>query len=88
MDTQNGFKKILTAVGFAIKAKDTIIEFSCESLTDLANIPRKNLDSHNRVRLNITKCIILNAIRLQFLDRINVILLLLWLILTHMLLMK
>ena len=85
MDTQNEFKKILTAAGFAVKAKDDIIDFLCKSLTDLANIPSKNLDSgiinldmalsnegtvNNRVRLNVTKCILLNAIRLHFLDRI------------------
>ena len=85
MDTQNKFKKILTAAGFAVKAKDGIINFLCESLTDLANIPSKNLDSgiinldmalsnegtvNNRVRLNVTKFILLNAIHLHFLDRI------------------
>ena len=45
MDTQNGFKKILTTSGFAVKAKDAIIEFLDESLTDVANMPSKNLDS-------------------------------------------
>ena len=86
MDTPNGFKKILTTAGFAVKAKDAIIEFLCESLTDLASMSSKNLNSgiinlhkalstegtvNNRVRLNVTKCILLNTIRLHFLDRIN-----------------
>ena len=77
MDTQNGFKKILTASGFAVKARDAIIEFLCESLTDMANMSIKNLDSgiinlhkvlsnegtvNNCVRLNVKKCILINAI--------------------------
>ena len=86
MDTQNVFKKIFTTAGFTVKAKDAIIEFLCEYLTDLTNMPSKNVDSgiinlhktlsnegivNNRVRLNVTKYILLNAIRLHFLDRIN-----------------
>ena len=86
METYNGLKKIITTARFAVKVKDDIIEFICKSLTDLANMPSKNLDSgiinlhkalsnvgtvNNRVRLNVTKCILLHAIRLQFLDRIN-----------------
>ena len=86
MDTQNRNKKILTTAGFSIKAKDAIIEFICESLTDLANMPSKDLDTgivnlhkvlsnvdivNNRVRLNVTKCIFLHAIHLNFLDRVN-----------------
>ena len=77
MDTQNGFKKILTAAGFAVKARDVIIEFLCESLTVMANMSIKNLDSgiinlhkvlsnegtvNNCVRLNVKKCILINAI--------------------------
>ena len=65
---------------------NAIIEFLCESLTDLANMPSKNLDSgiinlhkalsnegtvNNSVRLNVTTFILLNAIRLHFLDIIN-----------------
>ena len=55
-------------------------------MTDLANMPSKDLDTgivnlhkvlsnvgivNNRVRLNVTKCILLHAICLHFLDRLN-----------------
>ena len=86
MDAKNGLTKVLTVANFGVKPRDTIIEFICESLSELATLPTKNLDNGvgdlhkalanvphaaNRVRLNVTKCILLHAIRLHFLDRIH-----------------
>ena len=86
MDTQNGLKEVLTKANFSVKAKNAILEFICESITELANLPAKDLDTgvnnlhkalanvdpvRDRVRLNATKCILLHSIRLHFLDRIN-----------------
>ena len=85
MNTENGLKKVLDVAAFTAKAKNAIAEFICETITEMANLPIKDLDNgvHNlhkalanvpipndRVRLNATKCIILHAIRLHFLDRI------------------
>ena len=86
MDTQASFKSLLTTARFAAKAKDAIVEFCCDSISELANLPSKDLDqainnlhkalatqavAANQVRLNATKCISLHSIRLHFLDRIN-----------------
>ena len=86
MDTQNGLQKVLDTASFTVKASAAILEFICESITELANLPEKDLDNgvnnlhkalantsvaRDRVRLNATKCILLHSIRLHFLDRIN-----------------
>ncbi len=86
MNTQNGLKKVLAVATFSVKARDTIVEFICETITEMANLPVKDLDNgvnnlhkalanvpiaNDRVRLNATKCIVLHAIRLHFLDRIQ-----------------
>ena len=86
MDTQASSKTLLTTAPFAAKAKDTIVEFCCDSTSELANLPSKDLDQAinnlhkalatqsidaNKVILNATKCISLHSIRLHFLDRIN-----------------
>ena len=86
MDTQAGLVAVLTKANFSVKAKNAILEFICESITELANLPAKDLDTgvnnlhkalanvntpRDRVRLNATKCILLHSIRLHFLDRIN-----------------
>ena len=86
MDTQNSFKTLLTTARFSAKARDAIVEFCCDSISELANLPPKDLDqainnlhkalatqanARDQVRLNATKCISLHSIRLHFLDRIN-----------------
>ena len=86
MDTKASFKSMLTTANYSAKAKDSILEFCCESLSELANLPSKDLDHAinnlhkalsnspvvaNQVRLNATKCMTLHAIRLHFLDRTN-----------------
>ena len=86
MNTENGLKKVLAVATFSVKARDAIVEFICETLTEMANLPVKDLDNgvnnlhkalanvpiaNDRVRLNATKCIVLHAIRLHFLDRIQ-----------------
>ena len=86
MDTKASFKSILTTANYSAKAKDAILEFCCESLSELANLPPKDLDhaisnlhkalsnspvNADQVRLNATKCMTLHAIRLHFLDRTN-----------------
>ena len=86
MNTQTGLKEVLSTANFSLKARNAIIEFICESITELANLPAKDLDNgvnnlhkalsnidliRDRVRLNATKCILLHSIRQHFLDRIN-----------------
>ena len=86
MDTNASFISILKTALYGTKARDAITEFCCDTLTELANLPPKDLDqavnnlhkslsndpvAANRVRLNATKCITLHSIRLHFLDRIN-----------------
>ena len=77
---------LLTTARFAAKAKDAIVEFCCDSISELVNIPSKDLDqainnlhnalatqaiAANQVNLNATKCITLHSIRLHLLERIN-----------------
>ena len=86
IDTNDSFISILKTALYGTKARDAITEFCCDTLTELANLPPKDLDqavnninkslsndpvTPNRVRLNATKCITLHSIRLHFLDRIN-----------------
>ena len=86
MHTQDGLRAILNKSGFNAKAKDAIMEFLCKTLSELANMSSRDLDVGvlnlhkalsnvttvaHRVRLNVTKCILLHAICLHFLDRIN-----------------
>ena len=83
MDTQEGLRTILTTAGFTTKAKNIIVEFLCKSLSELANIPSRKLDAGvinlhtalsnvatiaQRIGLNVTKCRLLHAICLHFLD--------------------
>ena len=86
MNSTQGLKKVLQVAIFSVKARDAIVEFICETVTEMAELPVKELDNGvnnlhkalanvptpaNRVRLNATKCIILHAVRLHFLDRIQ-----------------
>ena len=86
MDTQASFKTLLTTARFAAKARDAIVKFWWDSISELANLPSKDLDqainnlhkalatqaiAANQVRLNATKYISLHSIHLHFLDRIN-----------------
>ena len=73
-------------VNFEAKSKTAIIEFICESITTLTNVPTKDLDNgfnnfhydlanidaaRYYVHLNSTTCILLYSICLNFLHRIN-----------------
>ena len=84
MDTKASFKSILTTANYSAKAKDAILKFCCESLSELANLPTKDLDhaisnlhkaisnspvNADQVRPNATKYMTLHAIRLYFLER-------------------
>ena len=86
MDDRLSFVDVLEIAGFRANARTAIVEFCCENLRELALLPSKDLDSAisnlhkalanvtpawDRVRLNATKCITLNALRMQCLDRIN-----------------
>ena len=86
MDTEASLVRILTTASFVPKARNAIIEFCCGSLTELANLPRSDLDSgvanlhkalstipnaRDQVRLRASKILTLHAIRIHFLDRIN-----------------
>ena len=86
MDSEASFRDILTTATFSAKAQNAIIEFCCSLLTELANLPRLDMDAgianlhkslsnaalvRDRVRLNATKCLILHSIRVHFLDRIR-----------------
>ena len=86
MDTELSFRILLTTAPFPPKARDAIIEFCCGTLTDLANLPRSDLDAdianlhkalpnvtnaRDQVRLTATKILTLHAICIHFLDRIS-----------------
>lgn len=86
MEDRLSFLDVLDIAGFNPAARTAILEFCCESLSDLARLPSKDLDSAisnlhkslanvtpacDRVRLNATRCITLHAIRMQCLDRLN-----------------
>ena len=86
MDTELSFKILLTTAPFSPKARDAIIEFCCGTLTELANLPRSDLDAsianlhkalsnvknaRDQVRLTATKILTLHTICIHFLDRIN-----------------
>lgn len=86
MEDRLSFLDVLDIAGFNPAARTAILEFCCESLSDLARLPSKDLDSaisnlhkslanvtpaRDRVRLNATRCITLHAIRMQCLDRLN-----------------
>jgi len=86
MDTEAGFRSVLTTANFGAKPKTAIIDFCCDTLTELAHLPRTELNTsignlhkalanvpivNLRVRLNATKITLLHAISLHFLDRIK-----------------
>ena len=87
MDDRLSFVDVLEIAGFTANSRTAVlVEFCCENLRELALIPRKDLDAaisnlykalanvtpaRDRVCLNDTKCITLNALRIQCLDRIN-----------------
>ena len=83
MDTEASLRTILTTANFGVRTRDAIVEFCCDNLNDLAAMPVKALDigianlhkamaslqPNRRVRLNVSKCILLHAISLHFYDR-------------------
>ena len=86
IDTEEDFKIMLTKSNSSSQARNAIIEFCCDNLVELANLPHDDLDTSimnlhkslwnaivavRRVRLNATKCIILHSIRIHFKDRID-----------------
>ena len=86
MDTELSFKIVLTTAYFTPKAREALVEFYCGNLTELANLPRSDLDygvaNLHKTLLNIitlcdqvwikaSKILILHAIRIHFMDRIN-----------------
>ena len=86
MDEEEGFRAVLTTANFGARPRNAIIDFCCETLRELAHLPRSELNTSlanmhkamanlpnaaHRVRLNATKITLLHAIGLHFLDRIK-----------------
>ena len=86
MDTEASFRSVLTTANFNRGARTAIITYCCETLTELAHLPRAELNTSitnmhkgqalvanvaQRVQLNATKITLLHAISLHFLDRIK-----------------
>lgn len=83
MDSQAAFTALLITANFGALPRAAVLEFCCESINELSTLPSKELDTAisnlhksmanlvqaRRVRLNASKCIMLHAIRLHFLDR-------------------
>ena len=83
MDSEASLRTLLSTANFGATSIDAIIEFCCDNLTDLAAMSIKDLDigisnlhksmstlpANRRVRLNVSKCILLHAISLHFYDR-------------------
>ena len=86
MDDNASFRILLTTANFGARARAAITDFCCETLTELAHLPEKELNTsisnlhkalanlsiaNQRVRLNATKITLLYAISSHFLDRIR-----------------
>ena len=83
MDSEASLRTLLSTANFGVTSIDAIVEFCCDNLTDLAAMSIKDLDigisnlhksmsplpANRRVRLNVSKCILLHAISLHFYDR-------------------
>ena len=83
MDDIASFRVLLTQANFGARARAAITDFCCETLTELAHLPEKELNTsisnlhkalanhgaaNQRVRLNATKITLLYAISSHFLD--------------------
>ena len=86
MDTEEGFRLFLTTANFSARVQTTIIDFSCNTLIELAHLPQVELNTSitnmhkalanlarvaDRVRLNATRIMLLHVISLHFLDCIK-----------------
>ena len=86
MNTEATFKVLLTTTVFGTKSRNTIIKFCCATLTELANLPKTDLDAGisnlHRFLSNVnipcdhgclpaTKTMTLHVIRTHFLDRLE-----------------
>ena len=83
MDSQAAFTALLITANIGALPRAAVLEFCCEFINELSTLPSKELDTvisnlhksmanlvqARRVRLNASKCIMLHAIRLHFLDR-------------------
>ena len=84
MDTEASLCTHLQINNFGVRPINAIVDFLSKNLTELANMSTKDLDMvianihkamatlgvNLRVRLNVSKCILLHSIRLHFYDRI------------------
>ena len=84
MDTEVGFRALLQIAGFGQRPIQAIIDFCCDCINDMANLPTKDLDNAittlhkslsnlapaSRVRLSASRVMILHSLRQHFLDRI------------------
>ena len=82
MNTEASLRTLLSTVNFGVRTIEAIVKFCCDNLNDLAATPIKDLDivitnlhksmsslaASRRVRLNVSQCILLNAISLHFYD--------------------
>mmetsp|Transcript_11806 Transcript_11806/g.14464 ORF Transcript_11806/g.14464 Transcript_11806/m.14464 type:complete len:233 (+) Transcript_11806:148-846(+) len=82
MDTEASLRTLLSTANFGVRTKDAIVEFCCDNLNDLSTMSTKDLDigianlhksmsslaANHRVRLNLSKCILLHAISPHFYD--------------------
>ena len=88
MDTEVSFRSVMTTANFSRGARTAIIAYCCETLRELAHLPRAELNTSltnlhkgqaqvanvaQRVRLNATKITLLHAISLHFKTELNVI---------------
>ena len=85
MDSEASLRTLLHTANFGVRPITAIVDFLSENLTELANMSAKDLDvgianihkamatlgANMRVRLNVSKCILLHSIRLHFHDRIS-----------------
>ena len=84
MDSEASLRTLLSTANYGATSIDAIVEFCCENLNELASMSSKHLDTgianlhkslstlvanRGRVRLNVSKCILLHALRLHFFDR-------------------
>ena len=83
MDSEPCLRQVLAIANFNLRSIVAIIEFCCENLQELSSMSAKDLDvgvanlhksmagltPTNRVRLNVSKCILLQSIRMHFYDR-------------------
>ena len=85
MDSEEILRLLLGTASFGSRPIDATIDFLSSNLTELASISAKELDVsianihkamamltvNYRVRLNVSKCILLHSIRLHFHDHIS-----------------